>query len=170
MPHPHGGMLNMADSSAPPASPLVVRIPPPVWALIMLLISYAIARVFRLPVLLHSDAAAFAVFVVGFCLAVWGERTFVRAGTELMPASPTNSKLVTNGPFRYTRNPMYSGLSLAMFAVALYFGTSPFYAAVVLLFVVLQTAFIPFEEAKMERQYGAAFREYKSRTRRWGIV
>ncbi|MDE2475596.1 MAG: isoprenylcysteine carboxylmethyltransferase family protein, partial [Alphaproteobacteria bacterium] len=129
-----------------------------------------IARVFRLPVLLRSDAAAFAVFVLGFCLAVWGERTFVRAGTELMPASATNSKLVTNGPFRYTRNPMYSGLLLVTLAVAFYFGTWPFYAAVVLLFVVIQTVFIPFEEAKMERQYGAAFREYRSRIRRWGIV
>lgn len=161
--------MNRTNSSAPPA-PIVVRIPPPVWALILLVISYAIARAMRLPVLLRSDAAAFAVFVVGFCLALWGERTFVHAGTELMPSSPTNSKLVTNGPFRYTRNPMYSGLLLAMFAVALYFGTWPFYAAVVLLFVLIQAAFIPFEEAKMERQFGAAFGEYKSHTRRWGIV
>lgn len=160
--------MNVTASSTPPG--LVVRIPPPVWALILLLISYAIARVFRLAVLLRSDAAAFAVFVLGFCLAVWGERTFVRAGTELMPASATNSKLVTNGPFRYTRNPMYSGLLLVTLAVAFYFGTWPFYAAVVLLFVVIQTVFIPFEEAKMERQYGAAFREYRSRIRRWGIV
>lgn len=160
--------MNRTNSSAPPR--LVVRIPPPVWGLILLLISYAIARVFRLPVLFRSDAAAFAVFVAGFCLAVWGERTFVHAGTELMPASATNSKLVTNGPFHYTRNPMYSGLLLVTFAVALYFGTWPFYAAVVLLFMVIQAAFIPFEEAKMERQYGAAFREYKARTRRWGIV
>lgn len=152
------------------SAPIMVRIPPPVWALILLLISYAVARAFRLPALLRSDAAALAVFIAGFCLALWGERTFVHAGTELMPASATNSKLVTNGPFRYTRNPMYSGLLLVTFAVALYFGTWPFYAAVVLLFVLIQMAFIPFEEAKMERQYGAAFRQYKSRTRRWGIV
>jgi protein-S-isoprenylcysteine O-methyltransferase Ste14 len=148
----------------------VVRIPPPVWALLLLLISYGIARVFRLSVLLRSDAAAFAVFVVGFCLAVWGERTFVHAGTELMPTSATNSKLVTHGPFRYTRNPMYSGLLLAMLAIALFFGTLPFFIAVILLFVLIEGVFIPFEEAKLERQYGAAFAEYKSRTRRWGIL
>jgi protein-S-isoprenylcysteine O-methyltransferase Ste14 len=160
--------MNRTDSSAPPA-PIVVRIPPPVWALVLLVISYAIARLFRLPVLLDSNAAAFALFVAGFCLAVWGERTFVHAGTEVFPASHTNRKLVTNGPFRYTRNPMYSGLLLAMLAVACYFGTWPFYAAAVVLFALIQSVFIPFEEAKMERQYGAAFREYKSRTRRWGI-
>lgn len=161
--------MNRTDSSARPA-PLVVRIPPPVWALLLLLISYAVTRRFQLPVLLRSEAAGFAVFIAGFCLAVWGERTFAHAGTELMPASQTNSKLVTHGPFRHTRNPMYSGFLLAMLAVALYFGTWPFYLAVVLLFVLIQVAFIPFEEAKMERQHGAAFRDYKSRTRRWGIV
>lgn len=161
--------MNGSGSSAPPA-PIVVRIPPPVWALFLLVISYGIARAFTLPVLLRSDAAAFAIFVAGFCLALWGERTFVHAGTELMPASHSNSKLVMNGPFRYTRNPMYSGLLLAMFAVALYFGSWPFYLSIIVLFVVIQAAFIPFEEAKMERQYGAEFRQYKSRTRRWGIV
>lgn len=160
--------MNRTDAAAPPA-PLVIRIPPPVWALLLLLVSYGLARGLRLPVLLRSDAAAFAVFLAGFCLAVWGERTFAHAGTELMPASPTNSKLVTRGPFCYTRNPMYSGFLLAMLAVALYFGAWPFYVAVILLFILIQAVFIPFEEAKMERQHGAAFREYKSRTRRWGI-
>lgn len=161
--------MDRIDSTAPKA-PIVVRIPPPVWAVILLVISYAVARLLRLPVLLRSDAAAFAIFVAGFCLAVWGERTFVHAGTELMPASQSNSKLVTHGPFRYTRNPMYSGLLLATLAVALFFGALPFYVAIIVLFVVIQAVFIPFEEVKMERQYGAAFREYKSRTRRWGIV
>jgi protein-S-isoprenylcysteine O-methyltransferase Ste14 len=159
--------MNRTDSAVP--APLIIRIPPPVWALILLLISYAITRLLRLPVVLHSNAWAFVAFVAGFSLAVWGERTFVHAGTELMPASTTNSKLVTNGPFRFTRNPMYSGLLLATLAVALYFGTWPFYVYIIVLFVIIQTAFIPFEEAKMERQYGAAFREYKARTRRWGI-
>ncbi|HEX5281873.1 MAG TPA: isoprenylcysteine carboxylmethyltransferase family protein [Micropepsaceae bacterium] len=161
--------MNRTGSSVPRA-PVVVRIPPPVWAFILLLISYGLTRGFRLPILLHSNAAGFALFVAGFCLAIWGERTFVHAGTELMPSSATNSKLVAHGPFRYTRNPMYSGLLLVMLAVALYFGTWPFYLALVLLFVLIQAAFIPFEEAKMERQFGPAFRDYKSRTPRWGIV
>ncbi len=154
--------------SAPPA-PLIIRIPPPAWAVILLVVSYVISRLFRLPVVLHSNAWAFVAFVVGFSLALWGERTFVHAGTELMPSSATNSKLVTTGPFRYTRNPMYSGLLLAMLAVALYFGAWPFYVSIIVLLIIIQAAFIPFEEAKMERQYGAAFQEYKSRTRRWGI-
>lgn len=162
--------MNTVESSMSPAPGLAVRIPPPAWGLLLLLISYAISRLFHLPVVLHSDAAAFAEFVAAFCLALWGERTFVHAGTELMPASATNKKLVTDGPFCFTRNPMYSGLLLAMLAAAFYFGTWPFYASVILLFVLIDTVFIPFEEAKMERQHGAAFREYKSRTRRWGIV
>ena len=93
--------------------------------------------------------------VLGLLLAGWGERTFAAEGTEILPASPTNKKLVTRGPFRYTRNPMYLGLVLMAFGFALYFGTLPFYVVPVLLFLLCNFSFIPFEEAKMQRAASA---------------
>jgi protein-S-isoprenylcysteine O-methyltransferase Ste14 len=149
---------------------VVVRVPPPVWLLISALIAYAIHRSFDTPMILRSLPAAIVLAIAGIALAMWGGATFSRAGTELNPASQANAKLVSNGPFRYTRNPMYSGVVLASLAVDLFFGTLPFFIATLLLFLLINGTFIPFEEAKMERQYGSEFRAYKSRVRRWGVL
>ena len=103
----------------------------------------------------------------GLLLSGWGERTFAWEGTDILPASPTNKKLVTRGPFRYTRNPMYLGLVLMAFGFAFYFGTLPFYAVPVLLFLLCNFVFIPFEEAKMQRQFTHQYTDYLRLVRRW---
>src|SRR5438270_10294196 len=102
---------------------LLLRIPPPVWTLALLLIAYGIDLAIDIPVLLYSDIAAAVLIAAGLGIAMWGGRTFTHAGTEMMPTSEVNSKLVTYGPFRYTRNPMYTGLVLVSLGVALFFGT-----------------------------------------------
>ena len=71
------------------------------------------------------------------------------------------------GPFRYTRNPMYSGLVMIALGFAFYFGTLPFYVVPVLLFLLCNFSFIPFEEAKMQRQFGDQFTDYLRGVRRW---
>ena len=149
---------------------LLLRVPPPVWTLAFLLIAYGIDRAIDTPVLVYSDIAAAVLIMAGFGIAMWSGATFTRAGTELQPTSEVNAKLVTYGPFRYMRNPMYTGLLLVSLGIALHFGTVWFFLVPVILFLLLNATFIPYEEGKMERQFGAQFRDYKSRTPRWGIV
>ena len=162
----------MTRSEGTPARPpgVLLRVPPPVWLLVSLVAAFAVHRFVVTPVILRSLPAAIALIAAGFAVAVWGATTFSRAGTELNPTSESNARLVTAGPFRYTRNPMYSGVTLVSLGVAVFFGTLPFFVASVLLFLFVNSVFIPFEEARMERQFGAEFRAYKSRVRRWGIV
>ena len=149
---------------------LLLRIPPPVWLVFSLIVAWVIHYFFATPVIVRSLPAGIVLIVAGIAVSMWGGATFSRAGTELDPTSEANAKLVTHGPFRYTRNPMYSGVMLVSLGVALIFGTVPFFVMSVLLFLLVNGAFIPFEEAKMERQYGAEFRAYKTRVRRWGIL
>jgi protein-S-isoprenylcysteine O-methyltransferase Ste14 len=149
---------------------LLLRIPPPVWLFFSLILAFIVHRFFATPVIVRSLPAAVVLVVAGFAFAIWGGATFSRAGTELHPTSEANAKLVTTGPFAYSRNPMYSGVMLVSLGVAIFFGTLPYFVATVILFLLVNSVFIPFEEAKMERQYGAEFRAYKSRVRRWGIV
>ena len=105
--------------------------------------------------------------LAGIVLGIWGERTFHAAGTEVMPASKTNKKVVTSGPFRFTRNPMYSGLILISLGIAMYVGTLPFFAVPALVFLLCNYAFIPYEEAKMTAQHGDLYTDYVNRVRRW---
>jgi protein-S-isoprenylcysteine O-methyltransferase Ste14 len=135
--------------------------------MIMLLVAYAVQQISGSQIVFRSTVLAVAVGAAGLMLASWGERTFAAEGTDILPASPTNKKLVTRGPFRHTRNPMYVGVIMMALGFALYFGTLPFYAVPVLLFLLCNFSFIPFEEAKMRRQFGHQYTDYMNRVRRW---
>jgi protein-S-isoprenylcysteine O-methyltransferase Ste14 len=115
----------------------------------------------------RSTPLAVLIGAGGLLLAGWGERTFAAEGTDILPASPTNKKLVTHGPFRFTRNPMYLGLVMMALGFAFYFGTVAFYVVPVLLFLLCNFSFIPFEEAKMQRQFPDQYTDYLRRVRRW---
>ena len=135
----------------------------------MLLVAYATQRSFAWAqiVTFRSLPLATVLAVAGISLAAWGRSAFAAAGTEIIPTSPSNKTLVTGGPFRFTRNPMYSGLVLASLGVALYPGTLPFFAVPIVVFLLCNLVFIPFEEAKMQRQFNDQYTDYLHRVRRW---
>jgi protein-S-isoprenylcysteine O-methyltransferase Ste14 len=145
----------------------VIHIPPPVWTLAMLVIAYLVHRNYAPPVLLRSPVAGFLLGLAGLALAISAGRLFSVVDTEIHPASESNRVLVTSGPFRFTRNPMYLGLLLLALGIALYFGTLPFLVVVPLAFLLINFVFIPFEEAKMQRQFGAQYTDYRASVRRW---
>ena len=144
-----------------------LKIPPPIWGMGMLLIAFIVDRFWGTGFLFRFTPLAVLVGAGGLLLGSWGERTFAAEGTDILPASPTNKKLVTRGPFRYTRNPMYLGLVMMALGFALYFGTVAFYVVPVLLFLLCNFSFIPFEEAKMQRQFSDQYTDYIRRVRRW---
>jgi len=63
-------------------------------------------------------AAACLLAVSGAWLMIWGRTTMVRAGTNVPPHKPTLA-IVTAGPFRYTRNPLYLGGTLVYLGLAM---------------------------------------------------
>ena len=85
---------------------------------------------------------------------------------RIEPTSPTNHKLITSGPYHFTRNPMYLGLVILALGVALWAGAWPMFIAPVAMFRHREDH-IPFEEAKMRRQFGATYEGYVERVRRW---
>ena len=135
----------------------------------MLLAAYAMQRSFAWAQIVYFRSLPLATLLTaaGIFLAAWGRSTFAAAGTEIIPASATNKKLVTSGPFRFTRNPMYLGVVLLNLGIAFYAGTLPFFVVPILLFLLCNFVFIPFEEAKMQRQFGNQYTDYLRRVRRW---
>jgi protein-S-isoprenylcysteine O-methyltransferase Ste14 len=92
---------------------------------------------------------------------------FRRAKTEISPTSAANQALVISGPYRFTRNPMYLGLVVLTLGIAIWIGAWPMFIAPVAVFITANWVHIPFEEAKMRRQFGAAYDGYVGRVRRW---
>jgi protein-S-isoprenylcysteine O-methyltransferase Ste14 len=147
----------------------MLNVPPPVWSLAYVLAATALSywagwpRVPGLPLV----PLAVLLIVVGISLSVTAVVLFRREGTELNPASTTNRKLVTRGPFSFTRNAMYLAIVITTLGIAFWVGAWPMFLAPLAVFATANWMNVPFEEASMRRQFGAEFDAYVSRVRRW---
>ena len=147
----------------------MLRFPPPVWTLIYVAVSAALSWLLAWPKVpgLPFAPLGIALVVIALVPPVWAFILFRREGTEIDPTSPTNRKLVITGPYRLTRNPMYLGLVLFTLGIAIWVGAWPMFLAPIAVFATTNWAHIPFEEAKMRRQFGAAYAGYVAQVRRW---
>lgn len=142
----------------------MLKLPPPIWALAYLLIAVGASylagwpRVPGLPLI----PLAVALIVFGIALSVTAATLFRREGIELNPTSKTNRNLVTSGPFRLTRNPMYLGLVITFWVDAW-----PMFLAPIATFATVNWVHVPFEEAKMRNQFGEAYDAYVRKVGRW---
>ena len=113
----------------------------------------------------HSFAGVFFL-IVGFALMMWARGLFQKRKTPVRPGE-TPTALVTDGPYRAIRNPMYLGFTLMLSGAALWVGTLPMFLAPVAFVWIIDSIFIPYEERKMERLFGQEYLDYKKRVRRW---
>jgi protein-S-isoprenylcysteine O-methyltransferase Ste14 len=102
----------------------------------------------------------------GIGLNVWSSRLFERHGTTIKTAA-TSTTLVVDGPFRYSRNPMYLGMVLLLMGLALVLGSLTPWFVLPVFIALIQYEFILMEERKMAGEFGAQYAEYRRRVRRW---
>ena len=107
-----------------------------------------------------------ALIVIGFSLGAAGIRNFSSSATPVPTNQPTRA-LVTAGIHGWTRNPIYLGMFLIF--VGLSVGArSPWVLILTLpLALTIRYGVVAREEAYLERRFGAAYRAYKARVRRW---
>lgn len=103
---------------------------------------------------------------LGLALFVWTLWTFRRHRTTVNPYAGA-SALCTDGPFRYTRNPIYLGDWFILAGVALVLNTLWPLLFAPLIWALLRYGVIRHEEAHLEARFGEAYRAYKTRVRRW---
>lgn len=106
--------------------------------------------------------AALVLGLVGF-LAILA---FRRAGTSPNPWRPTQ-RLVTGGPFRFSRNPMYLGFTLWYLGITCWVNSLWPVLLLPLVLFLMQWGVIVREEAYLERRFGDEYRHYRQRVRRW---
>lgn len=149
--------------------PLLARVPPPVWALLYLGAAFAVDALvpdLRLNALRHPVIGGIMAGI-SLVLAVSAAFTFKRAGTQISPSAPVNAKLIQHGPYGLTRNPMYLSLVLLTTGIALRLGAPALFLVPVIVYLTNDRVVIPYEEHKMEAQYGDTYRSYMNRVRRW---
>lgn len=158
--------------STNPFNALELKMPPPLMTLLGALGMWLIARSFpdltlEVPAHFRLAACTGLLLCAGF-LEIYGLRAFYRQGTAVTPLQPkAASALVSEGVYRYSRNPMYCGLALLLGAWATYLA-NPLAFAVLPLFVAAMNRFqiVP-EERALEARFGKAYADYRKSVRRW---
>lgn len=118
----------------------------------------------RIPPLLRIGGGL-GLVVLALALVAWGILSLRRARTPVEPGH-TPSTLVTAGPYRLTRNPLYLGQLL--FLTGLGLAAFPWLLAGALLqALLLDRLVIPSEERRIADHFGEAFEAYRRRVRRW---
>ena len=84
----------------------------------------------------------------------------------ISPVDPTR-KLVTGGLYRYSRNPIYVGVTILLLGEAIYFWSWRLVVYAVLLFIGFHIWVLFHEEPRLRRVFGAEYDEYSARVRRW---
>lgn len=148
---------------------LELKIPPPVVALLVAGAMWMakLAPFLAIPRNIGLLAAG-TLAMTGFAIAGAGLILFRRAGTTVHPHKPQEtSALVTTGIYRFSRNPMYTGLLLVLAAWAVYL-TSIWALAGPVVFVLYINRFqIAPEERVLSAKFSESYAAYRSRVRPW---
>lgn len=119
-----------------------------------------------MPFGLHGPVYAGALLAMVLVLSGACIREYQKAGTEIRADRP-DTALLTSGPYRYTRNPLYLCLTLVQLGVAMYLNNAWILGMTIVSLLVISSYAIRREEAYLERLFGQDYRDYRQRVRRW---
>lgn len=104
--------------------------------------------------------------IAAISIGAWTIHHFRRRRTPLEPFS-TPTELLTSGPFRFSRNPLYVALALTLIALGVFLDSAWVLASVLVLILALNHFIIPIEEARLRKIFGGQYTAYSDRVRRW---
>ena len=103
---------------------------------------------------------------LGFGLIMWAWFLFRQSGTPIRPTDRATA-IVSSGPFRFSRNPMYLGIVVILLGIAVWVGSLPMLIAPAGFFAFMSLVFIPYEEQRLREAFGDDYVSYTQKVRRW---
>jgi protein-S-isoprenylcysteine O-methyltransferase Ste14 len=146
----------------------LLRLKPPRIALVLLLINVGLHFLLRDHIGWHFGCAGCGIVLIalGFLVMIWAWWLFRKRDTAICHTGVA-TVLVDRGPFRFSRNPMYLGMTSMLAGCAWILGTLPTLFAPAAFFLLMNVAFIPSEEQRMSAIFGQRYTDYCRRVRRW---
>jgi protein-S-isoprenylcysteine O-methyltransferase Ste14 len=148
-----------------------VKFPPPILFAFGALAGWALNRRYPLPLMAATreaigSTAGWAALVLGFLISLWGMWTFRLARTAIVPIAPA-TKIVDSGPYRFSRNPMYLGMSLMLLGGSLLTNNFWMLLTLPLALLLLYRLVIKREEAYLLSAFPVEYGAYRARVRRF---
>lgn len=144
------------------------KIVPDGWFVIILILSFIfhymvpVIRVIPHP----YNLTGIVLIVSGFALTLAANRLMIKNRTTNQPEG-TPDLLLTSGPFRISRNPVYLGMTIILMGVEILLGSLSAMIFPVIFVIIIERLFIKAEEVVLENQFGDKYVEYRKKVRRW---
>jgi protein-S-isoprenylcysteine O-methyltransferase Ste14 len=109
-------------------------------------------------------AISMPFIMIGLFLWLWSAGKFFKTKGTPVPINPP-PKLITDGPYAYSRNPMMTGLFMVMAGIGIFFGSvmlTFFMTPLFVLMSILEFKYI--EEQELTKRFGKEYTEYKKKT------
>src|SRR5215831_10115376 len=144
----------------------VVR--PPFVYLTSIVLGVLIQLAVPLPFLPRTLAVPLGGSLVVVAIALFSSAVakFRASGTPIPARKPTRV-IVRNGPYRFSRNPIYLAFSLLQLGIAIWVNSLWLLATLVGAVALIHYVVVPKEEQYLERKFGAQYSDYKASVRRW---
>lgn len=148
-------------------NPNVIAFPPLIYAVPMAvgILLHALFPMNLLPPVFANVLGGLS-FILAVILAVLASRTMRQAGTNVNPSQPTTA-IVSDGAFRFTRNPLYLSLTLLYGSISLLVNALWPMLMLPIVLIIIDRGVIAREERYLEDKFGEEYTQYKARVRRW---
>jgi protein-S-isoprenylcysteine O-methyltransferase Ste14 len=113
-----------------------------------------------------SRMLGIVLIVLGFALMLWAAVVFRAHQTSIVPHQMP-ARIITKGPFSFSRNPIYLGDVLILTGAVFWWGAWPSLLLIPIFVMILVRRFIAPEEVRMKENFGPEFDDFSKRTRRW---
>lgn len=144
------------------------RFLPPTYFWLLILVSLLLHFILPIKKIITSPYRYFGIIfvVLGIILNLWVDSMFKKKKTTVKPyENPT--ELLTSGPFRISRHPVYLGMAAVLLGETILLGSLITLISPILFIIISELLFIPFEEENLEKLFGKKYSEYKKKKRRW---
>jgi protein-S-isoprenylcysteine O-methyltransferase Ste14 len=141
---------------------------PPTYFFIFLLLTIGLHFIVPIMQLIYAPYRFIGILLlgIGIWLNIWADGLFKKENTTVKPFEKS-SALILEGPFRFSRHPMYLGMVIALLGVAIILGSLITFLVPIAFFISMQIVFIYHEEKALEQTFGQKYLDYKKRVRSW---
>ena len=107
-----------------------------------------------------------ALVIAALTLFFWAVITMRKGGGSIPTHKPTDT-IISAGPYKHSRNPIYLAMILLLIGIAVWTNSLWFILMAIIDAVLLLNYVILHEESYLERKFGESYTSYKSQVRRW---
>jgi protein-S-isoprenylcysteine O-methyltransferase Ste14 len=140
--------------------------PPFLYKLFIGLILITVLLPLSMQIVFPFNLSGLILLFVGSYIAISTKKMFKQTQTPIKPDA-TPKKLHTEGIFRFTRNPMYLGITIGLAGIAILTGIIYNLLFPILYLMLMDIYFVRHEEEQLKKEFGESFEYYKNETRRW---